>query len=130
MILTFNNKAHVNKQSITAMASNIFFRPERSQGLLYKHLRHSLIQSFFRWLNNHISPLTLQRRHAQGDRDNSSSYKIDYLVLVKIILNLTGYHNSMIGSKVMPVLLKCCNWPIGGVASWRVCGQPAKQTCF
>ena len=38
-------------------------------------------------------------------RDSSSSYKIDYVVQGLIL-------------------------PVGGVASGRVCGQPAEQACF
>ena len=54
----------------------IINRPGPSQGLLYKHRRHSLIKRLI-----HIfPPLALQQCHAQMVRDSSSSYKTSRLV--------------------------------------------------
>ena len=54
-------------------------------------------------------------------RDGSSSYKIDYVIIIKNCLNSKEPQNRISGSKVTVILLK--NWilPIGGVASGRVC---------
>ena len=51
----------------------ILSRPGRSQGLLYKHLNHLLINSFIDWLTHPLVPTALQRRHPQKVRDRSSS---------------------------------------------------------
>ena len=49
------------------------------------------------------------------------SHEIDYVTLLKGILNLKGYQNFIIDSKVTAILLNGWIWPIGGVASGRVC---------
>ena len=46
------------------------------------------------------------------------------------ILNLKGYQNFIIGSKVTAILLSGWILPIGGVALARVSAQPAKQASF
>ena len=48
-------------------------------------LIHSLIHSF---ISNPFPPTDLQRRNAQTVGDSSSSYKIDYVIVIKNILNL------------------------------------------
>ena len=53
----------------------VFSRPGRSQGLLYKQLRH---------LSNKVSKswfvkISLRRRHALMVGDGASSHKIDYV---------------------------------------------------
>ena len=65
----------------------VISRPGQSQGLLYKHLQDSLIQS----VSQSFPPTALQRRHAQTVRDSSFSY------------NPEGHHNPISGSKVMAI---------------------------
>ena len=50
-----------------------------------------------------------------------SSYKIDYVIVIKNFLNPEGHQNRISGSKVTAVLLVGWILPIGGVASERVC---------
>ena len=54
-------------------------------------------------------------------RDSSSSYRIDYVIVIKKSLNLEGHQNPISGSEVTAILLKGWFWPIGVVASGRVC---------
>ena len=54
-------------------------------------------------------------------KDSSSSYKIDYVIVIKNFLNPEGHPNRITGSKVTAILLKGWILPIGGVASGRVC---------
>ena len=53
--------------------------------------------------------------------NGSSSYKIDYVIVIKNLLNPEGHHNLISDSKVTAILLNCWILPIGGVASGRVC---------
>ena len=53
--------------------------------------------------------------------DSSSSYKIDFVKVINNFQNLKGYQNPIAGSKVTAIILKGWIWPIGGVASGRVC---------
>ena len=39
-------------------------------------------------------------------RDSTSSYKIDYVIVIKIFLNPKGHQNPNSGSKVTAILLK------------------------
>ena len=97
--------------------TKLFSRPVQSQGLLYKHLCHWLID----WLS-HPFPLTaLRHRHAQTVIDSSLSYKIDYVIVIKSFLNSEGHQNCIVGSKVTVILLNGLILPIGGVALRRVC---------
>ena len=66
-------------------------------------------------------PTALRRRHAQTVKVWSSSYKIDYIIVIKIFLNPEGRQNPISGSKVTAILLKGWIWHIGGVALGRVC---------
>ena len=50
-----------------------------------------------------FSPTALQRRHAQTVRDSPSSYKIDYVILIKNFLNSEGYQNCISRSKVTAI---------------------------
>ena len=50
-------------------------------------------------------------------RDSTSSYKIDYSIVIKSFLNLDGHQNSISVSKVMAILLKGWVLPIGGASS-------------
>ena len=60
-------------------------------------------------------------RFIQSVRDSTSSYKIDYVVMIKNFLNPNGHQNPFSGSKVTAILLKGWTWPIGEVAPGRVC---------
>ena len=51
----------------------------------------------------------------------SYSYKIDYFIVIKNFLNPERHQNPISGLKVTAILLKGWIWPIGGVASGRVC---------
>ena len=62
-------------------------------------------------------PTALRRRHAQTVRDSSSSYKIDYVIVIKNFLNLEGHQHPIIGSKVTAILLKGWTSPIGGASA-------------
>ena len=66
-------------------------------------------------------PTPLRRCHAQTGKDSFSSYKIDYVIVIKNFLNPEGHQHPISGSKVTAILLKGLIWPIGGAASGRVC---------
>ena len=85
-------------------------RPGQGQGLLYKHLRHL----FIHYLSH---SLALQRRHAQTVKDSSSSYKIDYVIVIKNFLYPEGHKNPISDSKVTAILLKGWILPIGGASA-------------
>ena len=69
-----------------------------------------------------LFPLTaLGRWHAQTVRYNSSSYEIDYFIVIKNFQNPKRHQNPISGSKVTDILLKGWIWPIDGVVSGRVC---------
>ena len=63
----------------------------------------------------------LRCRHAQTVRDSTSRFKIDYVIMIKNFLNRKGHQNPFGGSKVTAILLTEWIWPIGRVASGRVC---------
>ena len=50
-------------------------------------------------------------------RDSSSSYKIDYIIVIKTFLNPEGHQNCIGGSKVTAILLKGRILPFGGASS-------------
>ena len=50
-------------------------------------------------------------------RDNSSSYKIDYVIVIKTFLNPEGHQNLINGSKVTAILLKGWISPVGGASA-------------
>ena len=62
-------------------------------------------------------------RHAQTVKDNSSSYKIDYVLVIKTFPNPEWHQNFISGSKVTAILLKGWILPIGGASAVRVCDQ-------
>ena len=62
-------------------------------------------------------PIALRRRHAQTVRDSSSSYKIDYVIVIKTFLIPEWHQNCICGSKVTAILLKGWILPIGGASS-------------
>ena len=66
-------------------------------------------------------PTALRPRHAQTVRDSTSSYKIDYVKVIKNFLNLEGHKNPISGSKFIAIILKGCIWPNGGASSGSVC---------
>ena len=61
-------------------------------------------------------------------RGNSSSYKIDYILLAKDILNPKEYQNCIIDSKVTAILLKGWMWSLGEVALGRVCDPHREES--
>ena len=91
----------------------IISRPGQSQGLLYKKPRDSFSQPF--------PPTALLCRHSQTVSDSTSSYNIDYVIMIKKFLNPKGHQNIFSGSKATAILLEGWNWPVCGVASGRVC---------
>ena len=50
-------------------------------------------------------------------RDSSSSYKIDYVIVIKNFLNLKGRQNCITGSRVKAILLHGWILPIGVASS-------------
>ena len=78
---------------------------------------HKLIQS----VSEPFPPTTLRHRQAQTVRVSSSSYKIDYVIVINNFLNPKAHQHPISGSKVMAILLKGWIWLIGGVALGRVC---------
>ena len=76
-------------------------------------------------------PTALQRRHAQTVRDRASSYKIEYVIVIKNFLNPEEHQNSISGSKVTAILLKGVDftywWSFSGGGSAL---QPAQQACL
>ena len=65
----------------------------------------------------------LRRRHAQTVRDSSSSYEIDYVIVIRTFLNPEGHQNRISGSKVTVILLKRWILPIGGALAVEGCDQ-------
>ena len=49
--------------------------------------------------------ISLRRRHAQTVAIGAFSYKIDYVIIFKEILNPEGHSNRITGSKVTAILL-------------------------
>ena len=68
--------------------------------------------------------ISIRRRHALLIDDGVFSQDIDYVTIFEEILNPEGHLNLITGSKVTTIL------HVGGVASGRVCAQPANQACF
>ena len=54
-------------------------------------------------------------------RISTSSYKIDYVIVIKDYLNPEGHQNPISGSKDTAILLKRWILPIGEASSRRVC---------
>ena len=80
------------------------------------HTLPSLIKS----VGEPFPPAALRRRHAKTVRDSSSSYRIDYIRLVKTSLNPKGHQHHITSSKVKAILLDGGTLPIVEVASGRV----------
>ena len=77
-------------------------------------------------------PTALRRSHTQTIRDSTSSYKIDYVIVIKNFVNPKRHQNPISGSKVTAILMKRYIFPIancllpiaksiGEVALERVC---------
>ena len=63
--------------------------------------------------------------------DGAFSHKVDYVTILKGILNLEGHPNRITGSKVTAILLNVWILPIGGASSVKGLPlQPAQQACF
>ena len=56
---------------------DIFSRPGRSKGFLYKQLRHSFINWLFHWLSHPLVKISLQHRYAQTVKDGASSLLVE-----------------------------------------------------
>ena len=95
----------------------VISRTGQSQGLLYKQP----CPWFSHWLSQPFPPTALRRRHAKTIRNSTSSYKIDFVIMIKKFLDPKGYQNLFSGSKLTAILLKGWIRHIGGVASERVC---------
>ena len=63
----------------------------------------------------------LRRCHALAVADGTFSQKIEYVTIIKGILNPKEHPNRITGSKVMAILLNGWIFPIGGGSSGRVC---------
>ena len=111
----WTGRRELHSPPLLIFQSKHFSRPGRSQGLLYKLPRDSLIKSVSLFLPQ------LYGAAPQTVRDNTSSYEIDYVIVIKNCLNLEGHQNSISGSKVKEILLKGWILPIGGASSGRVC---------
>ena len=68
-------------------------------------------------MSHPFPPTALQHRHAQTVRDSSSSYKIDYVIVIRSFLNPEGHQNPRNGSKVTAILLKGWILPVGGASA-------------
>ena len=75
-----------------------------------------MINSLSESVSQPFPPTALRRRHAQTVRDSTSSYKIDYVIVIKNFLNPKGHQNPISGSKVSAILLKGWILPIGGAS--------------
>ena len=56
-------------------------------------------------------------RHALMVEDDAFSCKIDYVTILKEILNLEGHPNSITDSRVTVILLNRWIFPIGGASA-------------
>ena len=72
-----------------------------------------VIDSLIHSVSEPFSPTASRRRYAQTVKDRSSSYKIDFFIVIKTFLNLEGHPIHMSGSKVTAILLKGLILPIG-----------------
>ena len=83
----------------------------------------SLIQS----VRETFLPTAFRRPHCQTVWDSSSSYKIDYVIVIKNFLNTEWHQNPINGSKVTAILLKGWILPISrasAVEGLRSTGLP------
>ena len=66
-------------------------------------------------------PTALRRRHAQTVRDRCSSFKIDYVIVIKNFLNPEGHQNPITDSKVTAILLKSGFYLLVELQRGRIC---------
>ena len=101
---------------LTDMIQCFFSRPGQSQGCSTNtSFTHSLIDSFI----HPLVPTALLCRHAQTVGASSSSYKIDYFIVIKHSLNLKGHQNPISASKVTTIILKRWILPISGASAGK-----------
>ena len=93
-------------------ASGSLADPGKARGCFINSL---VINSFIQWVSK--SAFSSNSRHAQTVRVSTSSYKIDYVIIIKNFLNPKGHQNPFSGSKVMAILVKGWIWPIGGASA-------------
>ena len=96
---------------------NIFSRPGQSQSV-----RQSVSEPF--------PPTALWRRQAQTIRDSTSSYKIDYVIMIKNFLNPEGHQSPFSGSSYghfTEGVDLAYWWSLSGGGSAL---QPAQQACL
>ena len=74
----------------------MFSRPGRIQGLLYKHLCHSLIL----WLSDPFVKLSLRRRNAQTVKYDASSQKTNYIEMFQKFSILRGIETAVLVQKL------------------------------
>ena len=65
-----------------------------------------VINSLINLVSQPFPPTSLRRRYAQTVRDSSSSYKIDYVIVINNFINPEGHQNPISGSKVTAIFLK------------------------
>ena len=81
-------------------------------------------------MSHPFPPTALRRRHSQTVRDRASSYKIDYIIVIKSFLNPEWHQNPTSSSKVTAILLKGWIRPIGEASAGEGLRlQPAQQAC-
>ena len=68
-------------------------------------------------MSDPFPPIALRRRDAKTVKISSSSYKIDYVIMLKNFLNPKGHQNRISGSKVAAILLKGWILPICGASA-------------
>ena len=83
-----------------------------------------VIPLFINYFSDPFPPTALQCRHAQTVRDSSSSYEIDYVIVINKFLNIEGHQNLIIGSKVTAIILKGWILPI----SWASAVEGLRST--
>ena len=71
--------------------------PDKARGCSTNSL---VINSLIESVSQLFPPTALRRRHTQTDRDSSSSFKIDYVIVIKISLNPEGHENPISGLKL------------------------------
>ena len=78
-----------------------------------------VIDSSIHSFSQPFPPTALRHHHAQTVRNTTSSYKIDYVIVMKNFLIPEGHHNPISGSKVTAILLKGWIYPIGAIPCQR-----------
>ena len=64
-------------------------------------------------------------------KDNTSSYKIDYVIVIKNFLNPEGHQNPISSLKITRILRKGWILPLGRASSGEGLRlQPAQQACL